>query len=278
MTSQFSIMIQTLRFMDEVLKFHKYLNGKYLDESKLEECAKKLMGKYCIKKPNFFYQIAEIEFYFYSPNHRDIITYHRRCSGKLWFFHQSGVDLTIDSSKGFEGQTPCFGGILIRSIIKYNKAGKKIETICGPQKCVNELFDVLNAVDNSNELMPLLEKHDFVCVKVVSSQRYVSFNVPSKSLKEGCDEKEKYQNEIKELVKIKLRNILSENQKREKNTNHTTGEWLIASEEQNTFDLFCKYLQAKYRYYLEDIQWEKGYKAVNIAKDKNSFKYLLVTM
>lgn len=262
--------------MEEILNYHKYFNDKYLDESILEKCAKKLMGKYCIKKTDFFYQIAEIEFYFYSPNHRDIITYPRRCSEKLWFFHQSGVDLTIESS--YEGMDPYFGGILIRSIIKYDKTGKKLGTICGPQKCVNELFDVLNAVDNSNELTPLLGKHDFGNVEVASTQRYISFNIPAKNFKEGCDEKEKYQNEIKELVKIKLRNILSENQKRESNANSTNGEWLIASEEQNTFELFCDYLQAKYRYYMKDVQWEKGYKTAKMDKGKDNYKYLFVTL
>lgn len=263
--------------MNIILQYHNDLNGKYLKESKLEECAKKLMGEYCIKKKEFFYQIAEVEFYFYSPNHRDIITYPRKCSEKLWFFHQSGVDLTIDSSKGFEGQNPCFGGILIRSIIKYDdKTGKELGTICGPQKCVNELFDVLNAVDNSNELSPLLKERNFSSVKVASTQRFIKFDVPTKNLEKGSGEKE-YQNEIKELAKNKLKNILSENQKRERNANHTIGEWLIASEEQNTFDLFCDYLKAKYRYYLKDIEWEKGYKAANMDKDENSYKYLLVT-
>lgn len=262
--------------MDEIFNYHKYLNGEYLDENKLEECAKKLMGEYCIKKTNAFYQIAEIEFYFYGPNHRDIITYPRRCPEKLWFFHQSGVDLTIRSCD--EGMNPSFGGILIRSIIKFNMDGDYIETICGPHKCVNELFDVLNAVDNSKELTPLLEKHIFGCAKVISTQRYISFNVPTKNLKEGNNEEEKYQNEIRRLVKIKFDNILSENQKRENNANNKTGEWLIASKEQNTVDSFCSYLQAKYRYYLENIRWEKGYKAANMDKGENSYKFLLVTI
>ncbi len=259
--------------MEEILNYHEYLKGKYLDESKLEECAKKLMGKYCIKKPDFFYQIAEIEFYFYSPNHRDIITYPRRCFEKLWFFHQSGVDLTIESS--YEGMDPCFGGILIRSVIKYNKAGEKLETICGPQKCVNELFDVLNALDNSNELTPLLVKHDFGDVEVAKTQRYISFNVPT--IKESRDEKE-FQHEIRELAKRKRDYILSENQKRESNADSANGGWLIASEEQNSFDSFCDYLQAKYRYYMKDVQWEKGYKAANMDKRENNYKYLLVTL
>ena len=259
--------------MDEILGYYKDLNGKYLNECKLEDCAKKMMGGYCIKKKDAFYQIAEIEFYFYSPDHRDIITYPRRCSGKLWFFHQSGVDLTIKSSE--KGEEPHFGGILIRSVIKYDNAWNKLETICGPQKCVNELFDVLNAVDNSNELTPLLEKHDFGSVEVVSSQRYIPFNVPTK--KESRDKKD-YQHEIRELAKRKRYNILSENQKRESNANRKSREWLIASEEQNSFDSFCDYLQAKYRYYMKDVQWEKGYKAANMDKRENCYKYLLVTI
>ena len=260
--------------MDKILKYYEDLKGKYLNEGKLEECAKKLMGEYCIKKTDAFYQIAEIEFYFYSPDHRDIITYPRRCSEKLWFFHQSGVDLTIKSSD--EGMNPCFGGILIRSVIKYDKVRKKLKTICGPQKCVNELFDILNAVDNSNELTPLLEKHDFGCVKVVPTQRFIKFDVPAKNLEEGSTEKEKYQKAINKLVEKKFENILSENKKRERNANNTTGKWLIASEEENAID-FRNYLQAKYRYYLKDIQWEKGYKAAHMDKDENSYKYLLVT-
>ena len=262
--------------MEEILKYHKDLNGKYLDKSKLEVCAKKLMGKYCIKKKDFLYQIAEIEFYFYSPYHRDIITYPRKCSDKLWFFHSSGVDLTIDSSKGFEGQNPHFGGILIRSIIKYDNTGNKLGTVCGPQKCVDELFDVLNAVDNSKDLTPLLEKHDFDSVEVVSTQRYISFNVPTKNLEKGCDEKERYQNEIKRLVDTKLDNIISQNQKLDSNASNKTEKWLIASKENNCVD-FCDYLKAKYRYYLKDIQWEKGYKAANVDKGENNYKYLLVT-
>ena len=258
--------------MEEILKYHEDLNGKYLNESRLEKCAKKLMGKYRIKKKDAFYQIAEIEFYFYSPQHRDIITYPRQCSEKLWFFHLSGVDLTIESLE--KGLNPSFGGILIRSIIKYDETGKQLGTICGPQKCVNELFDVLNAVDNSNELTPLLEKHDFGSVEVVSTQRYISFKVPTKNYS-GGNEKE-YQDEIKKLVDTKLENIIAQNQKLESNASNKTEKWLIASKSDNS-DSFCDYLKAKYRYYLKNIQWEKEYKAANMDKGENCYKYLLVT-
>jgi hypothetical protein len=169
---------------------------------------------------------------------------------------------------------PCFGGILIRSIIKYDNTWKKQRAICGPQKCVDELFDVLNAVDNSKELTPLLIKHNFGNVEVASTQRFIKFDVPTKNLEKGSGEKE-YQKEIRKLAQEKLEKILSENKRRESNANN--GKWLIASEEQNTSDLFCDYMKAKYRYHLKDLQWEKGYKAANMDKDENSYKYLLVT-
>ena len=249
--------------MKEILNFYKYIDlSSYLDETKLNSLAKKLMNKYCIKKQNAFYQIAEIEFYYYAPNHPDIITYPRNCSEGLWFFHQSGVDLTIKSSE--EGKEPCFGGILIRSIIKHDKNGK-IKRICGPQKCVYELFDVLDAI-NSNNLTPLLEEHDFGDIEVDSTQRCIPFNVTVKEA--GCNEKENYQKAIIEKAKTKYKYILSENNKLAKDNQ----DWLIASEKENSFDLFQRYLKAKYRFYLKGFEWEKGYKAANI----NSYKYFLL--
>ena len=256
--------------MKEILNFYKYIDkgSLCLNECKLNSLAKKLMKEYCIKKQDVFYQIAEIEFYYYDRNHRDIITYPRNCSEGLWFFHQSGVDLTIKSSE--EGENPCFGGILIRSIIKFDENGK-IKIICGPQKCVNELFDVLNAIDNKNNLTPVFEKYDFGDIEVVSTQRYISFDVTAKDLKDGYGEKEKYQKVIVEKAKTKYNYILSENKKRVKTRNNK--EWLIASDKENSFDAFKSYLKAKYRFYIKGIEWEKGYKAANI----DSYKHILIS-
>lgn len=238
--------------MEEILNFHKYLDpSSSLNAKKLEELANRLMKEYCIKKQNAFYQIAEIEFYFYSKKHRDIITYPRTCPMGSCFFHQSGVDLTIESSE--EGENPCFGGILIRSIRKYDKDGKYKETICGPLKCVYELFDVLDAVNSKNNLTPVFEKHDFGNIEVDTTQRYIPLNVSAKDLKDGIDEKIA----IKEKAKTKLKNILSENKKRAKGNQ----EWLIASDEDNSFECFQNYLTAKYRFYLKGIEWGKGYNA-----------------
>ena len=98
--------------MDDFLSFYKHLSGKFLNTQELQKCAKKLMGGHRIVKGNLYYQIAEIEFYFYSPQHPDIITYPRNCMEGLWFFHSSGVDITTKSNNEE------YGGVLIRSIIR----------------------------------------------------------------------------------------------------------------------------------------------------------------
>lgn len=254
--------------MEEILKFYTHINQSFLDEKKLEPLAKKLMKDYCIKKQDSIYQIVEIEFYYYGPNHRDLITYPRTCDEKLCFFHQSGVDLTINSSK--KGKDPSFEGILIKSIIKYDKEGKIEKTICGPLKCVEELFNILDATEKSNNLTPLIEEYKSDNIEVVQTQRYIPFNINAKDLKDedGCDEKEKYQNAIIKKAKTKHKYILSNNKKLAKDNQ----DWLIASEDENNFEQFQRYLKAKYRFYLNGFEWEKGYKATNI----NSYKNILL--
>ena len=178
-----------------------------------------LMGRYCIKKKDAYYQIAEIEFYYYGPNHPDIITYPRTCSEKQWFFHQSGVDLTIESNQ--KGESIKFGGILIRSLKKYDGNWNYIKTICGPQKCVNELFDVLDAFDFNNNLTPLLiETTKFGEIEVCSSQRYITFNVSKNELESKYNvlekEKEILNNHYTNLLSEFNSKILKEQQEKEK--------------------------------------------------------------
>ena len=257
--------------MDDILKYYQHLDSNHLDKSILEECAKMLMGCYCIKKKDAYYQIAEIEFYYYGPNHPDIITYPRTCSEKQWFFHQSGVDLTIKSNQ--KGEPIKFGGILIRSIRKYDCGWNYIKTICGPQKCVNELFDVLDAFDHNNNLTPLLvETTKFGNVDVCSSQRYITFDVSKNELesKEGLDDKEKYQNAIKGKVETKIKTILKEYQKLVPQDDDYLEQY------DYLFNSFCDYLKAEYRFYLRGIEWEKGYQVARIFNTEERYKYLLL--
>jgi hypothetical protein len=259
--------------MNDFLSFYKHLSGKFLNTQELQKCAKKLMGEHRIVKGDLYYQIAEIEFYYYSPHHKDIITYPRNCSQGLWFFHQSGVDLTIQSKES--GRDPSFGGILIRSIKKYDKEGY-IKTICGPQRCVNELFDYLNAVDNNIELTPMIKEHLFSDSEIdLPTQRYISFDVKKNELENHSTEKEEYQTVIKRKAFLKLDYIIRENKKHvERSINNKDEDWLITSKEDNK-DGFFHYLKARYRFYLKNIEWESGYKATPKNMIENGYKFLL---
>lgn len=114
-----------------------------------------LMGKYAIKKGDKRYAIVEIEFYLYSKDHKDYITYPRTIKAGRWFFHQSGVDLT------FESNEISFGGILIRGLYKLFPVDNDEERyILGPQKCVNELWDNFSAIEPSVEEYPIIVPHE----------------------------------------------------------------------------------------------------------------------
>lgn len=110
-------------------------DGKY--DKYFSEIADLLMNHCLISKGDNEYEIVEIEFYLFTPEHQDVITYPREIGAGMWFFHQSGVDLT------FSSDNTRFGGILIQGI-RLNKEGS--EPIIGPIKCVNELWDKFNAL------------------------------------------------------------------------------------------------------------------------------------
>ncbi len=111
------------------------------------DIAQEILTNYVIKKGDKEYAIVEIEFYFYSKTHPDVITYPRRVDVGHWFFHQSGVDLTFQSN-GDE-----FGGILIRGIKDLSDG----YNFFGPQKCVDVLWDSFNAFNPKVEEYPRLE-------------------------------------------------------------------------------------------------------------------------
>ena len=118
----------------------KLLSKDYNDimdyDNYFAEIAQELMCNYIIVTDKAEYDIIDIEFYLYTPEHRDMITYPREMAEGRWFFHQSGVDITFRSTKSV------FGGILIRGLRKNIN-----EYIGGPQKCVDELwhdFDVFS--------------------------------------------------------------------------------------------------------------------------------------
>lgn len=133
-------------------------------------------------KNNKSYSIVEIEFYFYSPNHRDFITYPRNTESGRWFFHQRGVDLSfncidiesrIDKNQKVTYKiknTSCFGGILIRGIY-HNSCGY----IFGPQKCVDILWHDIDAFVVKSQDYPVLKKTKETCpTNIFQCQRYIN--------------------------------------------------------------------------------------------------------
>ena len=214
--------------------------------------ANKLFHNYHIVKGDNTYGFLEIEFYFYSPNHRDLITYPRngRKPG-MWFFHMSGVDITFGSDDKEDNQPLMYGGILIRSIFK--TSGDK-KYICGPMKCVDELFDYIYALNNdiSRADIPYIEENEEKeNISVGSCCRYI----PLLFLKEAERSK-------------KIHSKFEELKKRRKEDWKNVPE-LIEDLNKNEYSEkdFESFLELPYRFYRNDfIEWLNGYN----AKIKNS--------
>lgn len=226
---------------------HKLKSKKYLVLLQI-----RLFHNYHIVKGDNTYGFLEIEFYFYSPNHRDLITYPRngRKPG-MWFFHMSGVDITFGSDDKEDNQPLMYGGILIRSIFK--TSGDK-KYICGPMKCVDELFDYIYALNNdiSRADIPYIEENEErENISVGSCCRYI----PLLFLKEAERSK-------------KIHSKFEELKKRRKEDWKNVPE-LIEDLNKNEYSEkdFESFLELPYRFYRNDfIEWLNGYN----AKIKNS--------
>lgn len=213
--------------------------------------AGELLCNYHIVKGENTYDFLEIEFYFYSPNHRDLITYPRngRKPG-MWFFHMSGVDITFGSGNK-EGDNPLmYGGILIRSIVKTQGDSSTLpKYICGPMKCVDELFDYINAFDGNisrADIPYIAEKKDNVKISIGSCCRYIPWMY----------EKEKIESKFEELKKRRI------------NIDWDSYPGLKEDWESHKYNKkeFEDYLKQPYRFFRNDYdEWSKGYN----AKPKN---------
>jgi len=237
--------------MDDFLSFYKHLSGKFLNTQELQKCAKKLMGEHRIVKGDLYYQIAEIEFYYYSPQHPDIITYPRNCFEGLWFFHSSGVDITTTSNNEE------YGGVLIRSIIRNDGT-----VICGPQNCVDELFNYIDIYGKDYSTIPKIDSYKWsdTEIELGISQRYIPFYV-RKSEIDSLSATDK--NEI-EIFKLLI------NKKAEKKY------WSIKNKAMNdistTISDFLNYLVAPYRFYIKNMK--HTYKSIPNPFANDDYKYL----
>jgi hypothetical protein len=152
-----------MKNLKELLKSVNEIKGKD-DASKIfYEIALELFNNYEIRKGKEVYDFLEVEFYYYTDNHKDVITYPRTSEVGKWFFHQSGVDITFDSN------SKRYGGILIRSLLK----NKEI-VITGPRKCEWGLFDTFDAFEIKENELPLIKKKEVSANKeVFKTQRCI---------------------------------------------------------------------------------------------------------
>lgn len=166
------------------------INTENLPEH-FKELAYNLMNNFRIKKSDdLYYRILEVEFYWFSQEHQDLITYQRKTKPGDWFFHQSGVDICFGSNctMNAKGQVSmcdentCFGGILIRSIEKIKKNETTTPIKGHPQLCCNELFDQFTAfrptADNIKDFeFPFIEHYEFEQkYDVESKERHFNFS------------------------------------------------------------------------------------------------------
>ena len=160
--------------MAQLVELLERVNDSSVKDNAFEifkEIATELMSKFAIKKGDDYYQMVEIEFYWYSHNHPDLSVYPRNSKVGNWYLHPSGVDITLEScvknidklrqdwdfaknKQENEENYPkdcSYGGILIRTLRKFkpedndNQYNKKEENnyINGPWKCCDKLFDYL---------------------------------------------------------------------------------------------------------------------------------------
>jgi len=137
-------------------------------DSYFTEIARELMCNYKIIKGTAEYDIVEIEFYLFTPDNKDVITYPRITNEGRWFFHPSGVDLTFKSEKATDNES-VFGGILIRGIKRND--GK---FIFGPNKCVDELWDEFDAFHSNGYPTLKYMGSDFIPDNLWRGKRWIN--------------------------------------------------------------------------------------------------------
>jgi agmatine/peptidylarginine deiminase len=195
-------------------------------EAQFEQIAQMLFESFAIQKGKTKYLFKEIEFYFYSNNHRDIITY-PRISKPLCFYKNEfgGIDLNFDSRIGIVDNADkrkktkkyilddnaCFGGILIRQLIRISEEGRDV--IRGPLACADELFKREEATGMDME--PCLVEQDNGMVGMISDARI---------------------------------NLLSREQKVEDKVNSILGKYLEHPEKEVLYNAFAEYKDKPYRY------------------------------
>lgn len=198
----------------------KFENLKNLLEkptpNNFKEIAEILLTKTKIVKGSQEYYITDIEFYLYCNDHKDIITYPRKCEAGEWFFHDSGVDISFASNVEFQNgkaesrDNPFFGGILLRGIkLIKGKSVEKKELNDKPSNVFYELFRNFDAFSGNVEFPKLVKRGNDEITTIEDISKYTQAR---KNLLSGYDTKEKI-DEIKnkeiftQLIENKVLNI-----------------------------------------------------------------------
>lgn len=172
-----------------------YLNDPSKDGIELEAFAENLvrglMENFVIAKSDSRYEIADAEFYFFSPYHQDITVYDRELEPGRFFFHDSGFDISFKShinwiektkKKIIDRANSVFGGILISALIKKNQ--KEVEKfIKGPKLCMWELWDSFNALERTTAEYPVLIYNPLGNLKIEALPRHFPIRDKESKLK-----------------------------------------------------------------------------------------------
>ena len=127
--------------------------------TEFDRIAKKLLNKFQLKTLKNLYLIRELEFYYYSENHKDCYCHKnpRQLLNSSFYFHrfkdpekygrlkQKGIDITIGNTKD------SYGGILIRAI----QDCKSNEIITGIGNLTNRIIEDIGGTEEINGLYEL---------------------------------------------------------------------------------------------------------------------------
>ena len=129
------------------------LNENTVIES-FRSIAKALFFDYKLKVNDAYYQLLEIEFYYYNENcFRDVYAHKHKyqlLNGK-WYSHGSGLDITFGDGNNY-------GGILLRAIVKVGEEYPVEKPIFGPLKVKTEILSELHGVFDEKPNNFYLEK------------------------------------------------------------------------------------------------------------------------
>ncbi len=87
-------------------------------ETQFGKIASFILTRTVLNVNNILYRFTDLEFYFYQKGiHEDIYAHNHSEQLKFgkWYFHASGIDITIGNENGI------YGGILIRGIVRLSK-------------------------------------------------------------------------------------------------------------------------------------------------------------